>query len=261
MNTEASANLKARITLLDWFARHPIVGLVGTIASILSLVLFFLSQKDRDIRYATSASPTTIVRNGQSSDLKVYFANKELTSDVSSIQIAIWNAGKETVRRENILSKTIALKFNPPTTILEARVKTVTRNLVNFQINSSDSSSGILYCSWDILEHGDGALLEVFFVGTSGDVLSAGAIEGQLPIRRVIHDPNVGPIPNWGLMAILGIAILTGVVFSVTTYPINKSMKTAVLNGFGSSIVTFLMLFMLASVVATLIKPSVPFAF
>jgi hypothetical protein len=93
---------------LDYFAKHPLLGLIGTIASVVgvafTVIVFFVSQRDRDIRYMVSASPTTIVRGGQSSDLRVHFKEKEVTSDVSSIQVEIWNNGKESIRGENILS-------------------------------------------------------------------------------------------------------------------------------------------------------------
>src|SRR5579864_221803 len=173
-------------SLVDWFARNPRIGLIGTFASVvgvpLAIVLFLASQKDRDIRYAVSASPTTIVKAGQSSDLRVHFKGQELTSDVSSIQIAIWNAGKESVRQENILSKTVSLKLVPPTSVLTARVKKMTRELVGFRVDVSNSSSGILTVSWNILELGDGALLEVIYTGTSEQVVVEGAIEGKVPI-------------------------------------------------------------------------------
>jgi hypothetical protein len=89
----------APTSALDYFARHPLVGLIGTIAGIVgvvvTLIVFFISQRSREICYMVSASPTTIVRAGQSSDLRVHYKDKELTSDVSSIQIVIWNNGKE----------------------------------------------------------------------------------------------------------------------------------------------------------------------
>jgi hypothetical protein len=259
MNAEATAN-RPKTPFLDWFARHPVVGLAGTVTGIfISLLLFFLSQKERDIRYATSASPTTIVKNGQSSDLKVYFKDKELTSDVSSIQIAVWNMGRETVRRENMLSKTITLRFNPPTTILEARVKRVTRNLINFQIDRSDSSSGILHCSWDVLEHGDGALLEVFYIGASGEILSDGAIEGQRPIGRVM--PDAFPVPNWGFYAIGATSLVIGLPFPIMIYRGNKSLPKSIVGWFTMSMFLFAVLLFFTLIVADLMPSSVPFAF
>src|SRR5579862_6965211 len=95
-------------TAIDWFARNPRFGLLGTLASVVSLPLailpFFIGEKTRDVRYAVSPSPTTIIKQGQSSDFSVSFRDRKLYGDVSSIQIALWNNGKEAIRRDNILS-------------------------------------------------------------------------------------------------------------------------------------------------------------
>ncbi len=176
--------------LVQWLSRHPLLGLwgliVGVASLVVSVVLFFESQKERAICYTVSASPTTIVRAGQSSDLRVHFKDKELTSDVSSIQILVWNNGKESVKRENILSP-VSLALSPRDAILEARVKKTTRGLVGFQIDGANAPSGILALSWNILEAGDGALLEVIYTGTSVQVGIDGAVEGKLPIRQVFY--------------------------------------------------------------------------
>ena len=178
--------------VIDWFARNPRVGLLGTIASLiglpLAIVLFLASEKERDIRFEQSASPTTIIRAGQSSDLRVQFKGRDLNSDVSSLQLTIWNAGRESVRRENILSKTLTMTIVPATTILEARVKKTTRDLLGFQLENLGTS---LVISWDILEPGDGALLEVIYTGTVANVKAEGAIEGKIPITEDIPEKGL----------------------------------------------------------------------
>jgi hypothetical protein len=100
-------------SLLDWFAKNPRIGLPGTVASLvgirLSVYLFFASQERREIVYAFSASPTSIVKAGQTSELRVFFRELPVNQDVSGIQVEIWNAGKEAVTTENILSRTVTL--------------------------------------------------------------------------------------------------------------------------------------------------------
>jgi hypothetical protein len=282
MRTESAppnARPKAPGRVVDWFAENPRVALIGTTASIIGLVLtlifFFLSRRERDIRYATSASPTTIVRNGQSSDLKVHFKDKEVTSDVSSIQIAIWNAGNETVRRDNILSKQVAIKFDPRTAILEARVEKVTRTLTNVYLDSSDSSRGILYCSWDVLERGDGVLLDVIYVGTSGKVVVEGAIEGQMPIRRVILGREASRFTGQELWGIVGLSFLIGLLRATIEYRAHKEFVgsrdlSASLRRWGeiiraiascvqTSIIAFALLFLVVGVARAFMRPAVPF--
>ena len=120
--------------LLDWFARNPRIGLAGTIASIvgipLAIWLFLASEKVRELRFAVSPSQITIVKAGESSDLHVFYRQNELTSDVSAIQVELWNSGRESIRRENILSKFIKVELQPHARILEANVRRKTRDIV-----------------------------------------------------------------------------------------------------------------------------------
>jgi hypothetical protein len=218
----------APTSALDYFARHPLVGLIGTIAGIVgvvvTLIVFFISQRSREICYMVSASPTTIVRAGQSSDLRVHYKDKELTSDVSSIQIVIWNNGKESVKGANILSA-VSLQLLPRSAILEARVKKVTRSLVGFEIFNANASSGILGLSWNILESGDGALLEVIYTGTSEKVAIDGAIEDMPAVRQVFFGNDVRfTIREVVFMSLFGLA--AGVLAAMKQY----RSKSAALN-------------------------------
>lgn len=160
-----------------WFS------LITGLASIVSLLLWFLPDKKREIVYAVSASPTSIVKAGQTSDLRVFFRDAPVNADVSGIQIAIWNAGKESVRSDNILSKAVTVRIAQGATILSAKVKRQTRGLVKFRCQQQSSES--VACLWDILENDDGGLIEVIYAGPSGVVRVEGDIEGKVAIHSV----------------------------------------------------------------------------
>lgn len=259
-------------TPLGYFANHPLVGLIGTIAGIvgvaLTLMVFFISQRNREICYTVSASPTTIVRAGQSSDLRVHFKDKELKSDVSSIQILIWNNGKESIRRDNILSP-ISLQLVPGSAILEARVKKMTRDLIGVHIDSANASSGSLGLSWNILESADGALLEVIYAGASERVKIDGAIEGKLPVRQVLLG-NESKIEKWQLVVGLLLSLPAGLWAarrqhrSKTLPPmsISQARVGVLIAGLMTSMLTFALvttaLFMYLSFTQ---RPPFPFAF
>jgi hypothetical protein len=252
--------------LVDFFAENPRIGLIGTAASVVGLLLspifFFLGQKDRDVRCVTSASPTTIVKNGQSSNLRVFYEGKELTSDVTSVQIALWNAGRESVKRENILSKTIALKFDPPSNIFEARVKNVTRSIVNFQLDASERANGILKCSWDVLEPGDGALLEVFYAGSAAKVIRDGVIEGQGAIREGARPgQTLIYLSYMGRAAILFIALVIGLIVAIQRYRRIKIIAEAIFTALGIGLIVGFGLLMLIMIGQALESHAVPFSF
>ena len=181
-STEASSG-----STLEWFAKNPVIGFLGTLASIIGLllavVIYFATEKHREIVYQISRSPTTVVQSGKSSDLRVYFRGSELTGDVSSLQICVWNAGGESVRRENILSKAVSVNLGPVATILTARLAKTTRSLTGFTCQSPSLRS--VSCSWDILEKNDGGLLDIIYLGKAGIESVNGEIEGQLPLKEI----------------------------------------------------------------------------
>jgi len=173
-------------SVVGWFARNPVVGALAALASIigvpLAIVLFFVADKHRDIVYLTSPSPTTIVKKGRSSDLKIFFRDAIVTDDVSTMQIAIWNQGSEPSRAESILSKTVRISIVPAGEILDFRIKRMSRNVTNFKCEREEPQS--VSCSWDILERNDGAVIELIYLGASGRVAIEGTIEGDKGIRK-----------------------------------------------------------------------------
>jgi hypothetical protein len=254
----------------QWWTTHPLeASLISTAAGILFTVIFFLlTQKDRDVRFAVSPSPTTIVKAGQSSDLRVSFKEKEVDSDLSSVQIALWNNGKESIKRENILSGTVTITFQPKTRILEARVKQLTRDLVDFKLDTSDSSSGVLHCSWNVLEHEDGALLEVIYTGTSVRVGVDGAIEGRVPIRSVMLGNQPGYVSGVPAFTLAGFSIIVGIRAAIKRY---RAVKTkfgqigarvsAGATGMLWAMQTFLAFNTAFWIFLLIARPSVPFSF
>jgi hypothetical protein len=66
---------RGNASILEWFGAHPIVGLVGTLAGVLGVVLavvFYLATlKTRELSLCVNPSKTTIVKSGQSSDLHI----------------------------------------------------------------------------------------------------------------------------------------------------------------------------------------------
>jgi len=183
-----SASAKRPTSVIDWFARNPRIGLLGTIASLvgvpISVYLFFASQELREVVYAFSASPTSIVKAGQTSGLRVFFRDLPVNEDVSGVQVEIWNVGKQSVRTENILSRTVTIHLGKSAHILSAIVKRQTRSLVGFQCQQLSPEA--LGCSWSILERGDGGLVELIYSGQGGQILVTGDIEGRAPIRRIV---------------------------------------------------------------------------
>jgi len=113
------------------------------------------------------------------SSLSVSHNGKKLDSDVSAAQIAIWNRGRQPIRRAQILEP-IVLKMPAGAVILEATIRRISRNVTKFDLDRSRLSNGIVSASWDILEEGDGGIVQIIYAGPVDAKISGdGIVEGQ----------------------------------------------------------------------------------
>jgi hypothetical protein len=98
---------------------------------------------------------------------------------VTALQVVIWNAGKEAIRSENLLTP-ITLTTSPTVPILEARIKQVGRTVSQIGLDTSQIGKGSVGVTWKILEHYDGAVLQLIAAGpTTVTVKAEGVVEGQ----------------------------------------------------------------------------------
>jgi len=172
----------------------PLFGIIGTITSIISIPLavyfYYNSITHRDLVCVVHPAKAIIVKTGQSSHLSVLFDGKAIVSDVTAAQVAFWNEGNTSIRKENIL-QTISLVTSPSVRILEATIRKKSREIIQIDLDSNHAEQGRLDISWNILEQGDGAILQIVFAGLPSTHISMnGVIEGQQQIR------NIEPVYN-----------------------------------------------------------------
>jgi hypothetical protein len=204
---------QGRQGVLAFFASRPLLSLGASVASIISvplaIYLYFSGARSRDLKYYVNPATTTIVKSGQSSDIHVLFKNEPVSTDVSALQVAIWNAGKEPIHAENVLDP-ILLKTSVP--ILEASVRRISRETTHFSIDTSRQSQGVLGMSWKILEGDDGAVVQLIIAGTGSPVTLSGAIEGQRRISAM--GDAMRKYALLGTMALSLLAVLMTTVMS-----------------------------------------------
>ena len=107
-------------------SKHPLVILASLAVTIIGLVvmivLFFVSQTSRELVYAVNPVRTEVVTMGQATGLQIIHNGVDLGDvDITAAKIAIWNSGKESIRKENIL-KDIIIKTDPSVPILEVSI-------------------------------------------------------------------------------------------------------------------------------------------
>jgi hypothetical protein len=165
------------------FFSNPWVGFTGTFASILGvfLAIIFYSGSVRHRHLVCMAHPmrTAIVRAGESPKVAVRFQGKDVPGSVTSVQIAFWNNGDEPIREVNVL-RPLVIRVGEKVPILEAIVRKMSREVAHVRLDEKLAAQGELSLTWDILEKGDGAVVQIVFMGTVETPLSAEAIvEGQ----------------------------------------------------------------------------------
>jgi hypothetical protein len=173
---------------LAFFGR-PIVGIAGSIASIigfaLSIYFFVASHENPEMTYFVHPAKAAVVRTGQASGLTIQFDGHNLTGDITATQIAFWNAGRKAIHGENVLQP-LVIRTSNKTKILEARIQKASREVVGLALDNSRLSSGELGVTWKILEQNDGGVIQIIYLGDEKVEIEANAIlEGQPDITRL----------------------------------------------------------------------------
>lgn len=162
------------------------VRTIMTIIGIILAIYFYSETKTkRELKYYCHPVKTTVVKAGQTSALEIFFDEEKIDSDVTAVQVAIWNNRKESIKKDDIL-ETITLYTEPKTPIIEAVVRKRTREVIDLRIDRSSFKEGFIPVSWRILEHNDGGIIQVIFAGSPDvEILAKGIIEGQKSIKQI----------------------------------------------------------------------------
>jgi len=171
-----------KVYIIKWLIRNwmRIVGII--MAIVIASYFYNKSQKKRELIYYINPVRSIVLQHGRASNLRVLHNNQEIKSDVTAVQIAIWNAGNESIRKENILSE-VYIVTEPKVPILEATIRKQSRDIIEFLFSDSLFPKGIVSLIWKILEKNDGAVIELIYAGSPEvNIFVRGIIEGQSKI-------------------------------------------------------------------------------
>ena len=180
-------NTKEKSKFSQFFSKEVLnVRTIMTIIGIILAIYFYSETKTkRELKYYCHPVKATVVKAGQTSALEIIWKNEKIDSDVTAVQVAIWNNGKESIKRDDIL-KTITLYTEPKTPIIDAVVRKRTREVIDLSIDRSSFKEGFIPINWHILEHNDGGIIQVIFAGSPDvEILAKGIIEGQKSIKQI----------------------------------------------------------------------------
>jgi hypothetical protein len=178
---------------LSNFFSKPIVGITGSFASIISLILaiYFYSanQQNRSLTFYQHPVEASVLKTDQTSKINVTIDGKEIDSDITAVQVAVWNQGNLPIKRSDIL-KDIKIKLPSEFEVLETRIVKISREVTNLKLDRSILKNGEIGLDWKILEKNDGGVIQVVYAGPQNINLEfAGIIQGQDQLN-IISYPN-----------------------------------------------------------------------
>lgn len=187
-----------RVSNTHWllaFFSHPLVGMIGALASVIGipLAIYFYYQSSTQPELVCYVNPARaqVVKQGAASRLTVSFDGQPISTDVTAAQIAVWNRGRKAVRPETILDPFV-IRTEPSVPILEATIRKTTRDVIALKIDRTRLAKGEVPLSWAILEQDDAGVIQlVYAAGTDTKIQCQGVIEGQRAIRELKYGGKI----------------------------------------------------------------------
>jgi len=223
VNGEKPTEPKQPNKLLHVISTHPFGVSVAFLAAIATLTAWpfavfpWLASAKRDLSYCINPVRTPIIRAEKRSEISITYKGLTVIGDVTAAQIAIWNAGREPIKSEDVLSP-VVLKIPKDILVFEIRVVETNRAINAFRIESlyTNAQSICMKLNWRILERGDGALIQVIYSGSTDTPLELeGIIVGQnSPNKKASNTKSISAVPF----------ILLGVIF-ITIFLIDPRFK------------------------------------
>lgn len=197
------------------------LGDLGVLASIVSVPLgiyfYFAQSRERILSFDRSHEPLVVVKAGEATEISVSYRDTPITSDVTATQVSVWNAGKESIKREHIL-KPVVIKTLNNCRILEAKIQKSVRSVSEVDLDTSQMAKGEIGLSWKILERNDGALIQLIYEGTPAIELRAtSVIEGQGDVNVALKPAPIRKKPEDSRRDMAKVEMVAGIFFAVLT--------------------------------------------
>lgn len=203
------------------FFGKPIPVAIVSMAGVLSLVLPFVQPRQhRELSYQVSQTRTVIVKTGELSTLSVAVEGKPINTDLTVANVAIWNAGSESIRAAQLLEP-LVVRTNPPVPIIAVSTRQPTRDVVRAETVKVEGRANEVNVSWNILEQGDGFVVQVVYAGGAEvNLIASTTVEGQREIKRVEAYPIQTTKPSYGVgqrIFAVGFSVVMVLMFGVMT--------------------------------------------
>ena len=164
----AKEAVKLRVNLIGW-----IFGVVGIVVAV--TLWYFPHEERARPTYLIDPSRTSIVRATSGlSALKVYYNDQQVSgNDVNALTLYFWNSSGRALQVSAVKSPYLC-RFANGVDILEVHVARLTRDVTRLSAIKLDNTS--LQMTFDFLEKGDGAAIQVIYSGPITSKLTCGGV-------------------------------------------------------------------------------------
>lgn len=170
----------------------PFVVAFATVCTIVGfwLGIYQASQAPPKLKFAVKPERLEIVSASQSPRLSVLYKGRPVKGDVTTVRVALWNAGKGPV--DGKVRKPIVIYTEPSVPILEASLNLfIDDDVTGMQLRTEQLSQGRVLVVWDELEEGEGASIDLLYNGPPDIKISiSGRVRGQKNI--VVFQNKIG---------------------------------------------------------------------
>jgi hypothetical protein len=161
-------------------------GLILTLIGFpLSIYFYYAAKEYPHLTYYVHPVKATIVRAGEASKLTASIDNKPVETDITAAQLAIWNQGRRSIKKDQVL-KPIVIYTENNAPILEATIRKSSRDVTQLSLNTDELHKGRVTILWNILEQNDGGIIQLIYAGnTNVRIKAEGVVEGQPQIEQL----------------------------------------------------------------------------
>src|ERR1041385_2988053 len=148
------------------FLENPISQLFAYILGIAGFVVGYEAIERPKLCWFDGARQSIVSVRDEGSHLEVHYNGKQVSNDITALQLEVWNEGNKSIKGGDAIKgagdvlSPLEFTFASTNKILEARQIKVSRPLVNSIVVPDKFSSGVAGVKWDILEPGDGFVVQ-----------------------------------------------------------------------------------------------------
>lgn len=205
---------KSNVGLWQKITDHPAFKFSGWVIAIISIILAIViplnMRENRELVYAVNPIRTEIVSTENTSSLTILYDGRNLgSSNITAVQIALWNSGDLSIVHDDIL-KDIIINTEPSVNILEAKI---VKNMSDSEITKLTIDNSIenlrvgrIPVTWKILEKNDGASIQIIYQGSADVKIS---VTGHIKDYGIVRELEYKKESSWSIYLLCVIVAAT----------------------------------------------------